>query len=45
MALKQTFARLLAGIVSKSYYFTQFVRLVMCVYDNECNADMQKMEN
>jgi|GEM_PF-5255806 len=42
MSLKLVLTRPLAALVSKSYYFTKFVRLVVSVYDNDANADMYK---
>ena len=42
MALKFVLARSLAGLISKSYYFTKFARLVVRSYDNDSNFDMYK---
>ena len=35
-------AKLLANLISKSYYLTQLAREVVRIYDNDCNEDMEK---
>ena len=35
-------ARAVAGILAQSYYMTQFARMVVKSYDNDCNADMHR---